>query len=130
MHFVHHQVGKIHVQIRKIRSTTIEETEWDLCTKFQTVLFNARWRKPNSATFYVYNSEKATNQILSTSAIGCLNKGKEIDWDTMSSIIHEYQRSKEKRIDAVRKHDIKTGLKKPRLWVPTYGKICCELNSI
>lgn len=130
MHFVHHQVGKIHVQIREIRTTTIEETEWDLCTKFQTVLFNARWRKPNCTTFYVYNSEKTTNQILSTSAIGCLNKGKEIDWDTMSSIIHEYQRPKEKRIDAVRKQYTKTGLKKPRLWAPIYGKICCELNSI
>lgn len=129
MHFMHHQIGEIHVHIREIRKTVFDKEEWDLCAKFQTVLFNARWRKPKSTIFYVHNSEKVKDRILSTSAIGCLNKRKEIDWDIMASVIHEYQRTKEERIDAVKKHSVTSVSTKPRLWVPINGEIIYCLFS-
>jgi hypothetical protein len=129
MHFMHHQISDIHVHVREVRKTVFDKAKWDLCAKFQTVLFNARWRKPQSTIFYVHDSEKAKDRILSTSAIGCLNKRKEIDWNIMASIIHEYQRTKEERIDAVKKHSFKSVSTKPRLWVPVNGEIIHSLFS-
>ena len=122
MSFVHQQFGEISVNVRKLRKTTFDKIEWDLCTKFQTALFNARWRKESSSTFYVHDSETCKNEVLPSSAIGCLNIQREIDWNTMITIINEFQRSKEERIDAVRKHSGTNGFKKPRIWVPTYGE--------
>lgn len=120
--FMHHQFGEINVHIRKLRKATFDKTEWDFCTKFQTALFNARWRKENSSTFYVHDSETCKNEVLPSSAIGCLNKEKEIDWKMMITLINEYQRSQEERIDAVRKCSGTNDLKKPRIWVPIYGE--------
>jgi hypothetical protein len=122
MSFVHQQFGEINVHVRKLRKTTFDKIEWDLCNKFQTALFNARWRKESSSTFYAHDSETCKNKVLPSSAIGCLNNEREIDWNTMITIINEFQRSKEERIDAVRKHSGTNDFKKPRIWVPTYGE--------
>ncbi len=64
MTFQHIEIGEITVDIKNPCLKQLGGDEWDFCTKFHTVLMNARWRKRTSSYFYVYNPEKVKKGIL------------------------------------------------------------------
>lgn len=70
MTFQHIEIGEISVTIKKLQETRLNSDEWEWCTKFHTVLMNARWRKRTGSSFYIYNTEKIKKQILPSYVVG------------------------------------------------------------
>jgi len=70
MSFEHIEIGEISLSIEDPVMQKLNADEWDCCTKFHTVLMNARWRKRTGSSFYIYNSEKVKDGILPPYVVG------------------------------------------------------------
>lgn len=120
MSFNHIEIGGIHVQVKEHTVEIINNDDWDCCTKFHTVLLNARWRKRTGSSFYVYNESKIKDGILPCYVVGCLTEKGFLDFKRMLSVVSEYSRSIEEREAVVKAYNRKCNLQRPRIVSPVY----------
>lgn len=70
MSFQHLEIGEMCVSIKNPVQKKLNSDEWDCCSKFHTVVMNARWRKRTGSSFYIYNVEKVKQGILPPYVVG------------------------------------------------------------
>ena len=70
MTFPHVELGDINVCIKDPIRGEMDKDSWEWCTRFHTVLMNARWRRRTGSAFFIYNTDKVRNGILPSFVVG------------------------------------------------------------
>ena len=122
MAFPHVELGDINVCIKDPISREMDKDSWEWCTRFHTVLMNARWRRRTGSAFFIYNTDKVRNGILPPFVVGCLTKDDQMDLARIRQTVHDYGRSDSERTAAAKASDCYSDLKAPRIWCPLYDQ--------
>ena len=118
----HQQLGEVHCELGEEIPTTFDELQWDITTKFFSVLFGARWRKKTRDEWFQGREKTQRQEVLAPHVVGLLTKEGRLDWNAMELLVRESGRQSCERDSACQLYDTTRQMPAPRLCNPTHHK--------
>ena len=102
--FQHTELGVVSCDLGIEVQLCLNEMEFRCCTKFYSVLMNARWRRRTGRKYFTYAYEPNIvdrNNVIPKYIVVSLTEGGGLDLERMQKVVSEYHRGKKSRISAV-----------------------------
>jgi ERCC4-related helicase/dsRNA-specific ribonuclease len=89
----HPELGEITNEFGGESFVVLDETQWDTCAEFFSVVLGARWRRKSRQEWICVSSKKDNQDLLAPYVVGLLGDNGELDWPAMNKTIMHYNRA-------------------------------------
>ena len=118
----HAQFGKVDISIGEAKFVSCSKSEYDILKQIFVLLLNSRWSRRSRNVFYEMRTKDQYDAVIPPYLVGVLSSGGNLDWDFMSELVAESNRSVEERAQAALNLSSTAQLLKPRICCTSYNE--------
>lgn len=118
----HSEMGVITFSFGEPWHTECSQEQRELLSRIFILLLNERWRRRSRNMFFRMRKPEEYSGCILPYLVGILDDKGNFDWELMTNLLQESERSKEERTEVVRRARTDSPLKEPRLWNPIYDE--------
>jgi hypothetical protein len=117
-HFNNKTFGSVACSLGEDFDVHCNQEEFDIISRFFKLLMDTRWRRRTKNVFFRTKPFEELSCFIPPYFVACLAAAGRLDFQEMSKLLNESERSEAERIDAVRSTSNVVDLEQPRLWSP------------
>ena len=118
----HAEFGVVNLEFGRVSVVECTQEERRILSQIYILLLNERWRRRSRNMYFRFLEKQEYSGSILPYLLGILTREGSLDFDLMKALLVEGARSKEERINAVRKRSNDDPLDEPRLWCPLYDE--------
>ena len=116
----HKELGSIKSSLGRRSVVTITKEQHSILEDIFVLLMDERWRRRSRNMYFRVAEMQDYSSAILPYLVGIVSADENLDWELMKRLLYEWSRSKEERIDAVRKRSSTST--QTRLWSPIYDE--------
>lgn len=118
----HAQFGKVDISMGEAMFVSCSKSEHEILQQIFVLLMNSRWSRRSRNIFYEMRTKAQYDAMIPPYLVGVLSPSGELDWDLMTELISERDRSVEERTLKAHNFTSAAQLPKPRICCTSYNK--------
>ncbi len=123
LRFYHANFGKVDISLGEPVFISCSASEFDILQKIFVLLANSRWARKSKNLFYEMRTKKQYDAVIPPYLVGILSQSGDLDWDFMTELVAESNRSIEERAFAGRIVSSSQQVPKPRICCTSYKQL-------
>ncbi len=118
----HANFGKVDISLGESVSMSCSEEEFDMLQKVFVLLTNSRWSRKSKNLFYEMRTKEQNDAVIPPYLVGILSQCGELDWNVMTQLVAESNRSIEERAFTESSLSSSEEVPKPRICCTSYNE--------